>query len=367
MGGVKVSIIIPAYNVAGYIEACLNSILAQTFPDFEVIVINDGSTDETGDIANRYACLYRRISVIHKQYAGVSAARNTGIEAAEGEYFLFFDGDDFAELYACEEIVGAACEKDADVLIYGYHRYRDGDVTQTCFPVFPEGLYKGAAIIPALLSRFTGISFEGINRWLRGEKDGLYVENPALWRCITKAALIRENDLRFDVSLKVGEDTVFISDVLSCAKRCFVLHKCYYYLVYRESSTIATYENDAAAKLEGKQRLFDSRCALTERVLKRSGVDIKPFWQGTVVMSVLELAFLFTRKSDGGASFVEKYRRYLSYAKRGEVEELVRAFKPRAKPSIKLIPFIMLRLGWHLPLYLCVAALNLMRYEFSRE
>ena len=366
MDSVKVSIIIPAYNVAGYIEVCLNSILAQTFPDFEVIVINDGSSDETGHIADRYACLDSRIRVIHKRNEGVSAARNTGIDAATGEYFLFFDGDDFAEPYACEEIVSAVCGKEADVLIYGYHRYRDGQVTQTCYPVFPERLYEGGAIIPDLLSRFTGISFDGINRWLGGEKQGLVVENPALWRCIIKAGLIRDNGLRFDVDLKVGEDTVFISDVLSCAKRCYVLHKCYYYLVYRESSAIATYEKDATAKLEGKQRLFDSRCALTERVFKRSGLDIRPYWQGTVVMSVLELAFLLTKKS-GGVSFAGRYRRYLSFAKRDEVKELVRTFKPGAKLSIKLIPFIMLRLGWHLPLFLCVAALNLTSYEFSRE
>jgi len=95
-------------------------------------------------------------------------------------------------------------------------------------------------------------------------------------------------------------------------------------------------------------------------------MDITPYWQGTVVMSVLELAFLLTKKSCG-VSFRERYRRYLSYAKREEVEELVRAFRLEAKPSIKLIPLIMLRLGWHLPLFLCVAVLNLMRYEFSRE
>jgi len=181
---------------------------------------------------------------------------------------------------------------------------------------------------------------------------------------MANAKAIRENGLTFDMTLKVGEDTVFISDLLSCAKRCYVLHRCYYYLVYRESSTIATYEGNAVAKLNGKERLITARVALTERVLKRSGVDIKPYWQGTVVMSCAELAFLFAKKS--GMSFIKRYHSYLHYAKLSETREALRSFKPQAKPGIKLIPLLMLKWGWHLPLFMCAAVLNLMRYEFSR-
>ena len=366
MGKVSLSIIIPAYNVAGYIEVCLDSILAQTFADFEVIIVDDGSSDATGEITDRYAYMDSRIKVIHQRNAGVSAARNTGIAAAHGEYFLFFDGDDFIEPYACEEIYNAICDKDADVLIYGYHRYRDGNVTETCYPVFTEGSYEGAAIVTELLSRFVGVSFEGINRWLTGQKGGLYVENAALWRCMSKAAIIRENNLEFDTSLKVGEDTVFISDLLSCATRCFVTHKCYYYLVYRESSVISTYEKDAAAKLDGKQKLYIARRGLTERVQKRGCGDIGPYWRGTVVMSALEMAFLLSKKLPG-MSFFKRYRLYLSYARSGGVKDILRAFKPKVKKTIKLIPFLMLRARWHFPLFICAAALNLTRYEFSRE
>ena len=363
----KISIIIPAYNIADYIGKCLDSILAQTFNDFEIIIINDGSGDETGGIADRYAESDGRIKVIHKKNGGVSAARNTGIEAAGGEYLLFFDGDDFAEPFTCEELIKTICEKDADVVIYGYYRYRDGSVTQTCYPVFPEGSYKNGEIITKLLSRFVGFSFEGVDRWLRGEKDGLYVENPALWRCIAKTDIIKNNGLEFDVNLKIGEDTVFISDLLSCAKRCHVLHKCYYYLVYRESSAIATYEKNAAAKLDGKHRLMTARRALTERVSKRRGVDIKPYWQGTVIMSVIELAFIFAKKSGSGASFKERYRSFLSYANRDEVREDSRAYNPRAGFSIKLVPFFFLKKGWNLLLFICAAFLNLIRYKFTRE
>lgn len=361
-----VSIIIPAYNVAGYINSCLDSIIAQTFTDFEVIAVNDGSTDNTGDILDEYANRDERIRVIHKKNGGVSAARNDGIEAARGEYFLFFDSDDFVEPYTIAELVQIMREKESDVLIYGYHRWRDGIITQTCLPIFEEKLYEGDAIIPDLLSWFVGFSTERINKWFRGDKYSLYVENPALWRCMVNAGLIRENKLVFDTNLKIGEDTVFISDLLSCAKRCYVIHKCYYYLVYRESSAIATYEKNAVKKLDGKHRLITAKNALTDRIIKRSGVNIKDYWQGNVIMSSIELAFLFSKKDDM-MSFAQRYREFLSYAKRSEVEEAIRAFKPRGRISIKLIPMLMIKWHWYFPLFICAAVLNMIKYEFNRE
>jgi len=366
MNNPKISVIIPAYNIAGYIKKCLDSVLTQSFNDFEIIIIDDGSADATGDIADGYAAREKRVAVVHKKNGGVSAARNDGIELASGDYFLFYDGDDFIEPYALEELYRLIREKEADVLVYGYNRYRDGVLTEVCRPVFPEGTYAGREIIQNLLSRFVGFSFDGVNRWLKGERGGLYVENPALWRCMVRADVIRNDRVRFDVNLKIGEDTVFMSDLLSCVKNCYVSHKCYYYLVYRESSAIAAYETNAVAKLEGKRRLMTARNALTDRVKERSGLDIKPYWQGTVIMSVIELAFLFANKK-GGASFKNRYRSYLSYAKRDEVTEAARAFEPRVKTSVKSLPFFMLKKGWHFPLFICAAILNLINYKFVRD
>jgi len=361
-----VSIIIPAYNIDGYIKTCIDSVISQTFTDLEVIVINDGSTDNTGCILDDYSKRDCRIKVIHKSNAGVSAARNDGLKAAQGKYLLFFDGDDFSEPYTIAELVKIMQIEEPDVLLYGYHRWRDGEITKTSLPIFPEGRYEGKKIITDLLSRFVGISNEGINNWIKGEKDGLYVENPALWRCMVRSSVISNNALEFDVNLKIGEDTVFISDVLSCAKRCYVLHKPYYYLVYRESSAIATYEKNAVKKLDGKKRLLIARIALTDRVLKRSGVDIKSYWQGTVVMSDAELAFLFALRS-GEMSFMHRYRSYLSYASLDEVRQSVKLLKLKTKINVKIFPFLLLKLRLNFLLFICAVILGLCNYEFSRE
>ena len=93
---IKVSIVIPIYNVGGYLSECLDSVLAQTHKNLEIILVNDGSTDESGKIADRYAKRDERMIVIHKQNGGVSSARNTGLSVVTGEYVCFVDGDDLA-------------------------------------------------------------------------------------------------------------------------------------------------------------------------------------------------------------------------------------------------------------------------------
>lgn len=91
----KFSIIIPVYDIAEYLPTCVESILSQTFTDYEVILIDDGSTDSSGALCDRYACQYPAVQVIHQANRGQSAARNAGLKKARGEYLLFVDGDDF--------------------------------------------------------------------------------------------------------------------------------------------------------------------------------------------------------------------------------------------------------------------------------
>ena len=100
----KVSVVIPVYNVGKQLEKCLDSVVAQTFPDIEIIVVNDGSTDNSPEIIARYADKDSRIVVIDKSNEGLAYARKSGIEAAQGEYIQHLDGDDFLEPDAIQEL-----------------------------------------------------------------------------------------------------------------------------------------------------------------------------------------------------------------------------------------------------------------------
>lgn len=363
---VALSVVIPVYNIENYLGKCLDSILAQTFQDYEVIVVNDGSTDHTADVCDEYAVKDARIRIIHKENEGVSVARNTGIEVASGEYFLFFDGDDFMEPYTMEELYKVAKEQQADTVVYGYHRYENGKVKETCYPRFDKAIYEDDAIVKEVLPAFIGLSCDRINDWLNHKPDALYVENPALWRTMTSARIIKENNIRFIPNLKVGEDTLFIATYLSFAQRCFIQQKCYYYLVTRETSTIFVYEKKPLQKLEGKLHQLSARLELTEDINKRRKIDIDATWRGTVVMSAIEMAFLLSKKIEGH-SYRKRYQLYLSYAKLPEVEKSVKDYHMQCKFQVKKIPFLLLKKKMYGMLFFATTLLHLVHYEFSRS
>lgn len=116
----KVSIVVPVYNAAAYLETCITSILKQTYKNIEVILVNDGSTDKSGEICDQYAKIDPRITAIHQQNAGPAAARNKGIEKASGTYLQFVDADDWMKQTMTNDLVTALENHEADLVICGY-------------------------------------------------------------------------------------------------------------------------------------------------------------------------------------------------------------------------------------------------------
>lgn len=112
---VKVSVIVPIYNVEKYIGKCILSIIEQTYKNIEIILVDDGSLDDSGNIADEYATRDNRIKVIHKANAGVSAARNSGLDAATGDFVCFSDGDDYVMPYYVEHLLKLCLTDNADV------------------------------------------------------------------------------------------------------------------------------------------------------------------------------------------------------------------------------------------------------------
>ena len=116
----KVSIIVPVYNVEKYFEQCINSLLEQTYRNIEILIVDDGSEDTCGEIADEYILKDERIKVFHKENGGVSSARNYGLENATGEFYGFVDSDDFVTSDYIEKMVTCAVEKDADMVISNF-------------------------------------------------------------------------------------------------------------------------------------------------------------------------------------------------------------------------------------------------------
>lgn len=115
-----ISVIVPSYNVAPYLERCVNSLVSQTYRDLEIILVDDGSTDDTGKLCDQIAGSDSRIKVIHKENGGLSDARNAGIDFARGEYYSFIDGDDFIEPDTYEKMIAEMQNPDVSIVAGGF-------------------------------------------------------------------------------------------------------------------------------------------------------------------------------------------------------------------------------------------------------
>ena len=121
-----ISVIVPVYKVERYLHECVHSLLAQTFSDIEVILVDDGSPDGCGAICDAYAKSDSRVCVIHQKNGGLSCARNTGIAHARGEYLCFVDSDDYVAPDYCETLYAMLKDSDCDFSVCGVCRFQDG-------------------------------------------------------------------------------------------------------------------------------------------------------------------------------------------------------------------------------------------------
>lgn len=223
-----ISIIVPVFNVSPYLHRCIDSILAQTFTNFELILINDGSSDNSGEICENYIHKDNRAKVIHKENGGVSKARNTGLDIAIGEYITFIDSDDYVDFDYLRVMHKAISENNSDMAICGV-RYRNSDNLDAC----NEQVY--------------------INDFTIGKKDypnKIYslLEKRRLnyiYSKLYRRNLLDVNRIRFDTKMMLGEDTIFVCDVLKCSERISVVGECYYNYIKYSSGTLTTkyYEN----------------------------------------------------------------------------------------------------------------------------
>ncbi len=233
MSDIRFSVVLPAYGVQNFIAQALDGLLAQTYRDFEVIVVEDGSPDRTGDIAESYRTRFAEagvsFSLLRKERnEGVSAARNTGMEAASGDYILFLDPDDLYEPRLLETAAAALASFSADVLLYGYTEdYYDG-AGRLSYQIKKAGLQgKFCPPDPAYAALLTEL-----------EKETM-LGYP--WNKAYRLEFLRKNGIAFR-KIDHIEDILFNLDAAGVAKRYLVLPEALYH-----------YRNQGQARLTGKE------------------------------------------------------------------------------------------------------------------
>ena len=220
-----ISVIVPVYNIEKYIAKCIESILNQTYEDFELLLIDDGSNDNSGEICDEYAKKDKRIRVFHKENGGVSSARNLGLKNIKGEYIVCIDGDDWIEKELFLDFVKEKEKKDVDVFMYEY--YIDSKKMTVKHGVDKER-YGEIDTEEALINNITP-------------------NNRFLWSKIFASRLI-DGEL-FDENIILGEDTLFISSIIARASAIVYTDKAYYHYFLSENSAVRS--NFKEKKLSG--------------------------------------------------------------------------------------------------------------------
>lgn len=211
----KISIIVPVYKAEKYIRRCLDSILYQTYEDFEVILVDDGSPDKSGEICDEYAQKEKRIRVIHKVNGGVASARQCGIDNVRGVYTMHIDPDDWIEHNTLERMYSKIIETDSDLLIADYYiNSKDKEIyeKETISNLNNEAILKGI----------------------------LYGNNCCLWNKLIKTDIYKKNKINFIKDIDYGEDFLFLIQVLQTKrlKITYLQEAFYHYDIYINNNSL---------------------------------------------------------------------------------------------------------------------------------
>lgn len=230
---VKVSIVVPVYNVAEYLPRCLESCIQQTLYDIEIICVNDGSTDNSLEILRAFEKKDSRVLVIDQENKGLSAARNAGLRVASGQWIMFLDSDDFYTLNACERVWLESLEAPTEILTFGTN-------------IFPS--------YPAVDPWYTWTLHTHTKRYWSFQPSILFDNpnaKPFVWRQAFASSFLKQYNLEFAENVRYGEDIIFQMEAFPQAdKIAFIEDRLYNYRWCRKDSLMNTQVNDPDIKVE---------------------------------------------------------------------------------------------------------------------
>lgn len=222
----KISVIVPVYNAEKYLDRCVESIINQTFKDFELILVDDGSTDDSGVLSDKLATKDKRIKVFHKENGGVSSARNIGLDNALGKYVAFCDPDDFIHPQMYEILYKFAKDNDAECVVCNFESFSDFNNI-----------------------KMQDITLENKYECFSGKQAYEYIrlsDKRNMLGCVWNKLFLKSSihNLRFNTSLSYGEDLCFVLTFLSTIESMIVLNDVFlYYYFIRSDSVMRTLDS----------------------------------------------------------------------------------------------------------------------------
>lgn len=293
------SIIIPIYNASTYLAFSLESLLSQPFQDFELILVDDGSTDESASICDAYAAKDDRIKVLHEPHSGVAHSRQVGLEAAKGDYLLYVDADDQVNPGMIVDMYQVAIDQEADMVLCDYRELtHEGEVYRKQEPTALDGV---AVLEDILDGKLYGALW---NKMMRRE-----------WLLQTKAA--------FPQRLTMREDLVFLSQCLPYASKIAYIPKAYYGYERRNASALTShYVNESLA-------YYQQECLWVDLILENQFLQAST--RQRLLTYLCELAYITLKsglfdKLNWNAAFL-KHPEFLGYGTGYKNKIVILAFK----------------------------------------
>ncbi len=284
----KVSVIIPVFNAEKYIATCLDSVVRQTYGDFEAIVVDDGSTDESGYICDQYAEQNERIQVVHKKNEGLICARKTGIMKSHGEYIAFVDADDWIDADFLETGVQKMEHEKADIVITGCIR-ENGNCSEIVQNRICSGVYDVLGLVSEVYPRM--LHYEAFYEF------GIL---PYIWNKFYKRDLLKTCYIDIDTKIYDGEDVAVVYPYLTMAKRAVITEDAkYHYRIHEDSMTAKRkddfYANAARLYLHLISRFQESEYALS--IMPQLDAYMRMMiWQGKPSGFIESTKFIFPFK-----------------------------------------------------------------------
>ncbi len=324
-----VSVIIPVYNAEKYLEACVESVCAQTYKNLEIILVDDCSPDGSGALCDTLAARDGRIKVVHKKTnGGVSAARNTAIELASGSFFMFLDADDWLDTNACEVVLSAVVDNRADSAVWNYISEYGESSKKKC--LFEQTKLLSGEEYSRFFRRVIAPTNEQLNHPEFLNSLGI------LWNKIFRAQIIRENNLRFiDLQVIGVEDLMFCVEFFSKASNCVCMNGYYYH--YRRATGVSLTSGCRPQLFESFKNLYsqlDRVCS--ERADSAECADAVASRR---VLSIIGLGFNELRRDASLNSKLRRIREFLS--------------DPETHAAAKKLPMNYFPLHWKV-FFLCV-------------
>ena len=278
----QISVIVPVYNVEKYLTQCIESILSQTYQEFELLLIDDGSEDNSGSICDHYSNIDSRVHVFHKENGGVSSARNMGIEHAKGEWVCFVDSDDWIDKDTFEYITGLW--KGADFLQFGYRR--------------TGGTASEYSYVPSKVLRYS-TSVYCTKR----------IYHSAICGYLLKLNIIKKYKISFPNHIKYGEDQAFILKTLICSSEIVILDRHFYNYRDREGSAMHASESISM----GKDHLLVIEDLLL--FIEHNRINLPPLYLSLFRTSVMSFFWISVRSIKSVFDIVNIKRIYSNFLK----------------------------------------------------